>query len=289
MRFMSTNPITLPLNLGDDFPSREKFDHLVSIIKGYPDFCLAFSGGVDSAFLMAAAKVAGLDRILAITIVSQFFTQKEKERAREFASSLGVEHLVLDLDILGQPKVIQNDSKRCYFCKHHAFSMIKAAAEEKGIVTLVHAINQDDLGDYRPGIEAAKELGFKSPLVETGFTKQEIRDCSKKLGLSTWNLPSQSCLATRIPMGKKITEEKLSMIEQAEDVLHDLGLSGVRVRCHGDLARIETGPDGFDVLIDLDVRQKVSSAFKRIGFEFVSLDLGGYISGRMNFTKTDTE
>lgn len=261
---------------------RGRFERLKSILKGYGDLALAFSGGVDSAFLLAAAKAAGPGRVLAVTIVSQFFTRKEKQRARDLAGKLGAEHICLDLDVLGNADVVRNDARRCYFCKRHSFSMIKETAESQGISCLIHGINVDDLGDYRPGIEAAKILGFKAPLVEAGFSKQEIRDCSRALGLETWDLPSQSCLATRIPMGEPVTAEQLDMIERAEDLLSGMGLGQVRVRCHGTLARIEIPLDDFSKILVDHNREKVVAALTTIGFSFVSLDLGGYESGKMN-------
>ncbi len=279
MKFMSINKDGLPLEC------REKFEDLKTLLKGYGDVVLAFSGGVDSAFLLAAAKAAGLGRVLAVTVVSQFFTQKEKLRAQALAGAFGVDHICLDLDILGNADVVRNDARRCYFCKHHSFSLIKGIAEGQGLSCLIHGINMDDLGDYRPGIEAAKAIGFKAPLVEAGFSKQEIRRCSRGLGLETWDLPSQSCLATRIPVGERIVSEQLAMVERAEAVLTEMGLKQVRVRCHGALARIEIPMDGFSKILTNEVRERVCAALVDIGFSFVSLDLGGYESGKMNLLK----
>ncbi len=279
---MSINEDGLPTDC------REKFERLKHILIGYGDLALAFSGGVDSAFLLAAAKAAG-GRVWAVTIVSQFFTQKEKQRARELAEELAVDHICLDLDILGNADVVRNDARRCYFCKRHSFSIIKDRAQSQGISCLIHGINVDDLKDYRPGIEAAQALGFKAPLVEAGFSKEEIRRCSKALGLKTWDLPSQSCLATRIPKGEPITSEQLEMIEKAEDVLAGMDLGQVRVRCHGVLARIEIPVNRFSKILADGVREKVCAALVDIGFSFVSLDLGGYESGKMNMIKNKAE
>jgi len=265
--------------------SKIKFDCLTAELKGYKKLALAFSGGADSSFLLAAADAAGLERVLAVTIVSRFFTKKEKERASGLVGQMDVDHLFVDLDILNRPEVICNDERRCYFCKQQGFSCIRDEAGKQGILSLVHGINLDDLGDYRPGIEAANELGFKAPLVNAGFSKQEIRECSRVLGLSTWNLPSQSCLATRIPTGEAITLEKLEMIEKAEAVLHEFGLAQVRVRCHGGLARIEVIPDDVPTIMVPVVREKISAALKIIGFTFISLDLTGYRTGKMNLSK----
>jgi len=259
----------------------DKYDNLKTILKNTGSAVLAFSGGSDSVFLLAAAAAAGMDRLLAVTLVSCFFTEKERERAKAIAGELGVEHLCVDLDVLANPDVVRNDLRRCYYCKQAGFSLIKSVATDRGIPTLMHGINLDDLGDVRPGIKAAKELGFIAPLVEAQFFKQEIRDCSKGLGLPTWDLPSQSCLATRIPHGEAIVAEALAMIEQAEAFLHDMGFAQVRVRHHGTVARIEVpGPD-IQRLNSPEVRGQVSGALKSFGFSFVALDLDGYTSGRM--------
>lgn len=262
--------------------SREKYERLKAELSGYKTITLAFSGGVDSSFLLAAAKAAGVEKLLAVTLVSQFFTRAENIRAKNLAQSMGVEQISLDLDILSFVDVVANDTRRCYFCKQKGFSLVKALADKQGIQTLVHGINLDDLGDFRPGIEAAKELGFKAPLVDVGFSKQEIRDCSQQMGLKTWNLPSQSCLATRIPSNEKITRKKLEQVETAEAFLHELGFAQVRVRCHGTMARIETESRDIARLADPAVRESVSRALKRLGFDFVSMDLEGYRTGKMN-------
>ena len=263
----------------------EKYEHLKTILKNADAAVLAFSGGVDSVFLMAAAAAAGMERLLAVTLVSGFFTQKERERASAIAKNLGVAHLCLELDILENSDVVKNGPRRCYHCKQAGFSLIKSVAAGRGIHTLMHGINLDDLGDYRPGIEAAKALGFIAPLVEAQFSKQEIRECSKGLGLPTWNLPSQSCLATRIPQGEAIKAEALDMVEQAEDVLCGMGFAQIRVRHHGAVARIEVPEKDMPRFNLPEVRSQVCDTLKRVGFSFVALDLGGYVSGNMNLDK----
>jgi uncharacterized protein len=243
---------------------------------------LAFSGGVDSTFLLAMAKQAGPEKLLAITVASQFFTREENLLAKKLAATLGVTHIRLDLDILAQDQVVRNTPQRCYFCKTQIFSLVRKTAIQHEIDHLLHAVNVDDLGDFRPGLEAARELGFMAPLVEAGFSKQEIRDCSRQMGLETWNLPSQSCLATRIPYNDLITREKLGMIDQGESFLRKQGFTDFRVRCHGNVARIELDPEGFSSLADADMRQRISRGLKKIGFEFVACDLDGYKTGNMN-------
>jgi uncharacterized protein len=260
----------------------EKFEALKHALAARGRGAIAFSGGVDSAFLLAAAARSGMDRLLAITLVSPFFTREEVARTKSLSEALGVEHLCLELDILSDDRVVQNDARRCYYCKQSGFSAIKAAAGERGIETLIHGINLDDLRDYRPGIEAARELGFEAPLVDAGFTKQEIREASKAMGLSTWDLPSQSCLATRIPQGDPITADALERVAQAENILRDLGFPQVRVRCHGALARIEVPEAQVSQMNSPALRRQISKALNALGFAFVALDLEGYASGKMN-------
>ncbi len=255
---------------------KKEFSYLLDLLKDAPDLVIAFSGGADSTFLLAAAHIAGVNSILPVTIVSDFFTDKEKERVNRLGRYLGITPMLIPVNILNEAKVTSNTDKRCYFCKLFLFSRIRAEAKKCGIHTLVHGANLDDLQEYRPGMDAARELGFKTPLVEAGFSKKEIRACSKILGLETWNLPAQSCLATRIPQGDIITKEKLVKVEQAEACLHGLGFHQVRVRCHGDLARIETKPGELRRILEPDVRLEIAQTFRRAGFDSVCLDLDGY-------------
>ena len=254
----------------------EKFSRLLDLLNGSSGIAIAFSGGADSAYLLAAARIAGVRSIVPVTVVSDFFTAEEKERVVRLGLYLGISPVFVSANILDDAKVVQNTDRRCYFCKSFLFSKIAAVAKERGVHTLLHGANVDDLQELRPGMEAARGLGFGSPLVEAGFTKSQIRECSKVLGLETWDLPAQSCLATRIPQGDIITKEKLKRVELAEACLHGLGIDQVRVRCHGDLARIEVSPNALDRLVDPNLRQKVVQGVKRAGFNFVSLDLEGY-------------
>lgn len=245
---------------------------------------VAFSGGVDSAFLLAAAAGAGLERLLALTIDSPFVTRAEIQRTREITASLGVEHRILELDVMSDDAVTANTPRRCYHCKARGFGLIRDAAKQEGITHLLQGVNRDDMGDYRPGLEAANELTFQSPLLDGGWTKSEIRACAREMGLSVWDLPSQSCLATRIPLHEPITREKLALVEQAEEYIKSLGFPQVRVRCHSDLARIETPPDAIGKMVEKG--EAISAALKKLGFSFVSIDLEGYETGKMNQTDT---
>jgi len=254
----------------------KEFSHLLNLLKNASGVVIAFSGGADSAFLLAAARIAGVKSVLPVTMVSDFFTAGEKERVVRLGQYLGIAPIFVPANILEDTRVTRNTDRRCYFCKLFLFSKVREVAEQHGIHTLLHGANLDDLQEFRPGMEAARELGFKAPLVEAGFSKELIRTCSKILGLETWDLPAQSCLATRIPQGDIITKEKLVKVELAEECLHGLGFGRVRVRCHGNMARIEAGPDELQRFVEPNVKQEIVRTFKRVGFYSVCLDLDGY-------------
>ena len=239
-------------------------------------FAVAFSGGVDSTFLLAVAKKTNPQNLLAITVSSQFVPERETALAKRIAHSMGVKHICFDVDILENEDVVQNTLERCYHCKNQMFSLIKETAENMGVKFLLHAVNLDDLQDFRPGLKAAKELGFLSPLADIKFTKADIRLLSRQLGLETWNKPSQSCLATRIPYNEKITAGDLLLVDEAERFLQNLDFAQVRVRCHGKTARIEVEPGLIDRLLNSDTRKKISKEFRQIGFECISIDIDGY-------------
>jgi uncharacterized protein len=254
----------------------KEFSLLLNLLKDAPGLAIAFSGGADSAFLLAAAIIAGVKSVLPVTVVSDFFTAGEKERVVRLGQYLDITPIFVTANILDEARVTRNTDKRCYFCKLFLFSRVMEVAKKHGINTLLHGANLDDLKEFRPGMDAARELGFKTPLVDAGFSKKQIRACSKILGLETWNLPAQSCLATRIPQGDIITKEKLVKVERAETCLHGLGFGQVRVRCHGNLARIEAAPDDLHRFVEPGVRQEMVQTFKRAGFYYVCLDLDGY-------------
>ena len=245
-----------------------------------PDAAVAFSGGTDSAFLVAVAKQVHPKSMIAITVSSQFVPAREIEAAAKIARLLGVKQICLTVDIFENEAVVRNPRERCYHCKKQMFSRIKTMAESLGFCSLLHAVNLDDLKECRPGLKAAAQLGFLSPLVDAQLTKKDIRLMSKQRGLETWDKPSQSCLATRIPYHERITADRLDMIDRAESFLQDLGIDRVRVRCHGPVARIEIDPDRIDAFFSTDLRQKISIAFVDIGFEHTAIDIDGYGAGK---------
>lgn len=264
--------------LGKELSAKnEEFAHLLELLKDVPGLAIAFSGGADSAFLLAAALIAGVKSVFPVTIVSDFFTAGEKERVIRLGQYLGIAPFFVSTNVLDEPLVTQNTDRRCYFCKLFLFSKVMEAAKKRGIPIFMHGANMDDLQEFRPGMDAARELGFKTPLVEAGFSKSQIRVCSKTLGLETWNLPAQSCLATRIPRGEIITKEKLVKVELAEACLHGLGFGPVRVRCHGGLARIEADPCELQRFVEPNTKQEIVRSFKCAGFSSVCLDLEGYV------------
>ena len=257
-----------------------KLERLKTLIEGYGGAAVAFSGGVDSTFLLKVAHGVLGDRCIAVTVRSQLFPKRELDDAAAFCAKEGVRQLAVEVDGLLMDGIADNPPERCYICKRGLFgSMLNAAAAE-GMAVVCEGSNTDDLGDYRPGLRAVAELGIQSPLRECGFTKREIRALSAELGLSTADKPSFACLASRIPYGENITLEKLGMIERAEDFLRDNGFCQVRVRVHGSAARIETEPDSLALAIEM--RERIVEVLKGFGFSYVALDLQGYRAGSMN-------
>ena len=264
----------------------EKYEHLLSIIRGTGSGAVAFSGGVDSSFLCQAAAAALGNKAIAVTIVSPMLPKSELDCARVVAEQVGIEHVLVEENEIDD-EVAANPAKRCYFCKKLEFGAIIKAAKERGITAVFDGSNTDDEGDYRPGLEALRELGVVSPLRQAGLCKQEIRDLSRRFGLPTWDKPAFACLASRIPYGETITREKLSRIERAEDVLRSYGFRQFRVRSHGDIARIEAAPEERRIFFDNTVLDSISRAVKACGFLYVCLELEGYRMGSMNSTLQD--
>jgi uncharacterized protein len=243
---------------------------------------VAFSGGVDSAFLAAVATDVLGDRALCVTADSPSYPRRHRELALTIARDFGLRHEFLATREMNSPEYTANPSNRCYYCKQELFSRLTVLARERGLAAVVDGNNADDRGDYRPGREAAREHGVRSPLDEAGLTKAEIRRLSRRLDLPTWDEPASACLSSRIPYGAEVTVEKLRMIEQAEDVLHSLGFRHCRVRHHGDVARLELSADNMARVLDGDVREAIVRDLKSIGYRYVSLDLQGYRTGSLN-------
>ena len=261
-----------------------KYDLLKQTLRELEGVAVAFSSGVDSTFLLKTAHDLLGSQTLAVTIQSNLFPKREIDEAAQFTRAEGIEHVVIELDVLVIPGFSQNPTNRCYLCKTEIFSRIRRIAKERKITHVVEGSNADDSGDYRPGLQAIAELDILSPLQEAGLTKQEIRQLAREEGLSVWDKPSLACLASRIPFGEEITTERLAMIDMTEQYLWDAGFQQVRVRFHGNLARIETDEEGFARLLDKDVREKIHCRFKEIGFTYIAVDLRGYRTGSMNET-----
>lgn len=262
--------------------AERKLSDLRGILSSLKSLCIAFSGGVDSTFLLKIAKDTIGDDVLAVTATSPAYPRHELEEAINLARQVGARHLIIssnELDIAGFSK---NTTDRCYFCKNDLFQKMREEAVKYGIQNIADGSNYDDQKDYRPGRKAAKELGVLSPLVEAGITKEDIRYLSKGLGLSTWNKPSLACLSSRIPYHEPITEEKLRRIEKAEAFLRGLGFTQFRVRHHNELARLEFTPEEMPLLSSADVRSSIHAALKALGFIYVTVDILGYRTGSMN-------
>lgn len=260
----------------------KKYINLINYLKDMKKVILAFSGGVDSTFLLKVSKETLGNNIKAITIQSPYIPKWEIEEAKHLASKLGIEHEIIEVPIINEIK--KNPKDRCYLCKKAVFDIIKSKAEEQEYNYVIDGTNFDDIGDYRPGLKALKELNIRSPLLECKLTKEEIRDLSKKLGLDTWNKPSYACLLTRIPYGDELKVEDFIKIEAAEKYMMKIGFRAVRVRCHGNLARIEVEPADREKLFHNTILDNISKEFKKVGFKYVTLDLEGYRMGSFNET-----
>lgn len=262
--------------------AKEKFAALLQALARMQRVAVAFSAGVDSSLLLFAAKEALGENAVAVHARSAFVPQKEQAETEAFCAALGVRLLTVDVDALAIPGVRENPVDRCYLCKRALFGAMLRAAREAGCSALLEGSNTDDLGDYRPGLRALRELQIGSPLLDAGLTKAEIRALAKEKGLACWDKPAMACLATRFPVNEKLTEDALRRVEQAEDVLRELGFRQLRVRVHGDLARIELGKGEVPRMLSGDTAAKAAARLRALGFRYVTLDLQGYRTGSMN-------
>lgn len=261
----------------------QKIDRLKDEIQALKRLAVAFSGGTDSAFLLrVCTDTLGKNNVLAITADFEGLSKKDLEESRRFTKELGLQHKIVKLTVLDIPDVANNPPNRCYYCKKKILSAIISAANSRGYDNVVEGSNISDTADFRPGMRAIEEIGIKSPLKSAGLTKEEIREASKKLKLSTWNKPSAACLFSRIPYGEKITLEKIKRVSDAEEILSAEGFGQFRVRSHGDLARIEVLPEEINKFLERNFRDKITHEFRRLGFKYVTIDLDGYRIGSMN-------
>jgi uncharacterized protein len=260
----------------------EKMERLKDRIRELDSLMVAFSGGVDSTFLLAVAQEILGNRVMAATAESKIHPRREIQLAKQFSKERGIRHIVFPSEEMQVPAFLSNHEDRCYHCKKYIFSALHQIREKEGITTLAHGANSDDLNDYRPGIKAAIEAGVIAPLADARLSKDEIRFFSKEMGLPTWDKTAMACLVSRIPYNVSLTEEKLEMIDRAENFLLDQGFRNVRVRHHGTVARIEVEKAALDRFIDKKLRTAVVNRMREIGFDHISLDLEGYISGKMN-------
>lgn len=264
---------------------QEKYEKLKNYIKSLGSLAIAYSGGVDSTFLVKVAYDVLGDRVIAVTATSSTYPKRELNDAITFIKQVGAKHIVIESEELEIEGFNKNPVDRCYYCKKELFEKIWKVAKAHGIEYVADGSNFDDLNDFRPGMKAACELNVVSPLKVAGLTKEDIRKLSKELGLPTWDKPAFACLSSRIPYGERITKEKLSMIEKAEEYLLGLGFKQVRVRYHQDkLARIEIGKDEMEKFLDIKLIESVRNKFKELGFLYITLDLEGYRTGSMNLS-----
>ena len=261
-----------------------KLNDTKEYLKSLESVAVAFSGGVDSTFLLKTAHDELGEKCIAITAKSCSFPKRELDEAKAFCKSEGIRHIVVESEELDIDGFRQNPKNRCYLCKKELFEKIGDVARQNNIDAIVEGSNLDDNGDYRPGLQAVAELGVKSPLRKCNLSKDDIRALSKDMELSTWDKQSFACLSSRFVYGETISEEKLSMVDKAEQLLLDMGFHQVRVRIHGTIARIEVLPEEFTKLIEEKIREDIVKSFKKYGFTYVAMDLTGYRTGSMNET-----
>ena len=262
--------------------ARIGLERLKKILRAYESVLIAYSGGVDSTFLCKVAADTLGKNAVAVTARSSTYPVRELQDARDFAKQIDIRHIEIDSEELDIPGFAKNDRNRCFYCKQELFSKLVNLSRELCINEVIEGSNLDDNGDYRPGLQAAAALGIKSPMREAGLTKQMIRELSHNYGLPTWNKPSFACLSSRFPYGEAITSDKLRQVEKAEQYLFDLGFTQVRVRHHGQIARIELLPSELPRLLDSSLTEGIYSYFRNLGFQYTAADLSGYRTGSMN-------
>jgi uncharacterized protein len=259
----------------------KRIEELEAVVAPHESALVAFSGGVDSSLALAVTvRALPKGRVLAVTSANETYLPSELEGTKGLARFLGVEHLVVNTRELDDPNYAKNPTNRCYFCKSTLYSDLARVADEKGYACVVDGANKDDEGDYRPGRQAAKELGVVSPLSAAGMGKAEVREIARHLGLPTWDKPALACLSSRFPYGQEITAEKLAQVARAEEFMRRQGYKQVRVRHHGEIARLEVGPDELERAFR--AREKISAELRVAGFLYVTLDLAGYQPGSLN-------
>jgi uncharacterized protein len=262
----------------------KKLARLQGIVRSLGSVLVAYSGGVDSTFLLKVAVDTLHENALAVLAESPTLPAHDRADALAMIERLGARSMVIAGNEMSNASFVRNDRKRCYWCKHELFKSLKEIALREGLQQVIEGSNSDDTSDYRPGIAAARELGIRSPLMEAGLSKDDIRLLSRQLGLPTWDKPSSACLSSRIPYGTAIEETALQRIDAAEDMLRGLGFAQVRVRHHGDVARIEVSDDAMARLLEKPLREKIAARLRELGYVYTTIDAEGYRTGSMNKT-----